>query len=172
MDIRELLIDGIEQLNTALDETLTGLTDEQANWLPPGQSVSIGFHAWHTFRTEDNIANFVLQERKPPVWIAQDYAGRLGLPKVEQGTGMSLEEAQGLKFTVADLRAYGGSVRASVAAYLESVPLEALETPQAIRPFGELPRWKVLRQVVMTHGFTHLGEISALKGQLGLGASL
>jgi hypothetical protein len=27
----------------------------------------------------------------------------------------------------------------------------------------------VIRQVIMTHGFMHLGEINAVKGQLGLG---
>ena len=37
---------------------------------------------------------------------------------------------------------------------------------------GEMPKWKVLRQVVMTHGFMHLGEVNAIKGQLGLQFSI
>jgi hypothetical protein len=47
--------------------------------------------------------------------------------------------------------------------------MENLEGMQMIRPLGEMPKWKVVRQVIMTHGFMHLGEINAIKGQLGLG---
>ena len=46
--------------------------------------------------------------------------------------------------------------------------MESLEEVQMIRPLGEMPKWRVLRQVVMTHGFMHLGEMNAIKGQLGL----
>lgn len=169
MDVRELLIDGIEQLNDWTVKALEGLTAEQVNWLPPGNTVSIGFNAWHIFRTEDNIVNFVLQNRKPPVWLAAGYCDRMGLPKVDQGTGMSLEEAR--KITINDpalLCEYGVEVGKSALEYLKNVPLEELELVQLIKPLGEMSRGKVLRQVVMTHGFMHLGEINHIKGQLGL----
>jgi hypothetical protein len=121
--IRELLIDGIEQVNSWWDDALKNLTDEQANWLLPGNTVSIGFNAWHALRTQDDIVNFVLQGRKPTVWMSEGFAERLGLPPVGQGTGM---------------------------------------------PLGEMPKWKVLRQVVMTHSFMHLGEVNAIKGAQGM----
>ena len=41
-----------------------------------------------------------------------------------------------------------------------------------IKPLGEMPKWRVARQVIMTHGFMHLGEINALRGQLGLPFSI
>jgi len=37
-----------------------------------------------------------------------------------------------------------------------------------IRPLGEMPKWKVCRQVLMTHGFMHLGEMNLIRGILGL----
>jgi hypothetical protein len=35
-----------------------------------------------------------------------------------------------------------------------------------------MPKWKVLRQVVMTHGFMHLGEVNTIKGALGQSFSI
>lgn len=74
-----------------------------------------------------------------------------------------------MKFNLADLREYGAKVSASTLEFLKNVPLDTLNEIQMVRPLGEMPRWKVLRQVVMTHGFMHLGEINGTKGQLGIG---
>ncbi|HMO97384.1 MAG TPA: DinB family protein [Tepidiformaceae bacterium] len=169
MDTRELLIDGIEQMNDWLDGAIKDLDDGEVNYLPPGKTVSIGFNTWHVLRTQDNITNFVLQDRKPPIWIAEGFADRMGLPKVDQGTGMGLEEARSLSFNLADLREYGQRVNQSTINFLKSADMESLNAIQMIKPLGEMPKVKVVRQVIMTHGFMHLGEVNAIKGQLGLG---
>lgn len=167
MDIRDLLIDGIEQLTDWMDGALKDLSAEQVNWDPPGNAVSVGFNAWHVMRTTDNIVNFVFK-KTPPIWMAQGYVEKLGLPKVEQGTGMSLEDAHALTISNVELlRDYGRSVGADAIAFLKDVSVAALEEVQLIKPLGEMPKWRVVRQVIMTHGFMHLGEINALKGQLG-----
>jgi len=166
--IRELLIDGIEQVNSWWDDALKNLTDEQANWLLPGNTVSIGFNAWHALRTQDDIVNFVLQGRKPTVWMSEGFAERLGLPPVGQGTGMPLEDARKLQVQVAPLREYNQRVKEVTLEFINNVPLEDLEAIQPIRPLGEMPKWKVLRQVVMTHSFMHLGEVNAIKGAQGM----
>jgi hypothetical protein len=168
MDYRDVLIDGIRQLNDWLDEALVPLTREQLNWLPEGKTVSAGFNAWHIIRTQDNITNFVFQ-RKQPIWVEGGYFEKFNLPKVDQGTGMDLAMARGI--TISDealLRDYGAAVGKDCVAFLKNVTLETLDEPQMIRPLGEMPKWRVFRQVVMTHGFMHLGEINAIKGQLGL----
>jgi DinB superfamily len=168
MDYRDVLIDGITQLNDWLDEALVPLSREQLNWLPEGKTVSAGFNAWHIIRTQDNITNFVFQ-RKQPVWVEQGYFEKFNLPKVDQGTGMDLAAARAI--TISDealLRDYGATVARECMTFLENVSLETLDEPQMIRPLGEMPKWRVFRMVVMTHGFMHLGEINAIKGQLGL----
>jgi len=168
MDVRDVLIDGVEQLNDWVHGGIESLSPDQVNWLPEGKSVSIGFNAWHILRTEDNITNFVLQKRMP-VWVDQGYFERFGLPKVDQGTGMGLEDARAIRIDdVALLCEYGEKVGAQAIDYLKNVPLDELLEVQMVRPLGEMARWKVIRQVMMTHGFMHLGEINALKGQLGL----
>ncbi len=172
MEIRDVLIDGINQLTEWMDDALEPVTDEQLNWLPEGKTVSIGFNAWHVYRTADNITNFVFK-KQPPIWIAQNYFERMNLPKVDQGTGMALEGARAIVITdKAMLREYGAAVMADVVAYLKVIPAEELNEIQMIRPLGEMPRWRVFRQVMMTHGFMHLGEIGAFKGILGLQFSI
>lgn len=173
MDYRDVLIDGIQQLNDWVDDALKDLTADQVNWLPDGKTTSIGFNAWHIMRTSDNIVNFVFQERKPPLWQRGGYVERMGLPPVAQGTGMGLEEARALTIgNVAVLREYGRSVGEEVIAFLKQVPLADLDAVQMVKPLGEMPKWRVVRQVMMTHGFMHLGEINLIKGTMGLQFSI
>ncbi len=148
-----------------------GLTVEQLCDTRGGVTNSIGWDVWHVVRTIDNIIHFVF-DREQPVWLQHNFHEQWGLPKVDQGTGMSLEDARAMKFRLADLRDYGAKVSVATIEFLENVPLETLDEVQMVRPLGEMPRWKVLRQVVMTHGFMHLGEINGTKGQLGLGFSI
>jgi hypothetical protein len=172
VDVRDVLLDGIVQLNQWLDDAIRELSAEQMNYLPDGKTVSIGFNAWHILRTQDNIVNFVFQ-KKPPIWMEQGYVEQMGLPQVAQGTGMSLEDARAVRIADPDvLRAYSSAVGKDCASFVRGVPLQTLEEVQMVKPLGEMPKWRVVRQVVMTHGFMHLGEINALRGQLGLSFSI
>jgi len=172
LDVRDVLIDGISQMNEWMDEAVAVLSPDQVNFLPEGKTVSIGFNAWHIARTQDNITNFVFQRRNP-IWIEGGYFERMALPKVDQGTGMGMDDARGIQ--IADpalLREYSAAVSKDCIEFLKSVPLATLEEVQMIKPLGEMPKWRVFRQVVMTHGFMHLGEVNAIKGQLGLQFSI
>ena len=172
MDVRDVLIDGISQMNEWMDEAIAVLAPDQVNFLPQGKTVSIGFNAWHIARTQDNITNFVFQ-RKNPIWIEGGYFERMALPKVDQGTGMGMDDARGIQ--IADpalLREYSAAVSKDCLDFIKTVPLATLEEVQMIKPLGEMPKWRVFRQVVMTHGFMHLGEVNAIKGQLGLQFSI
>jgi hypothetical protein len=168
MDIRDIFIDGINQLADWTDTALDGLTPEQVNWLPEGRTTSIGFSAWHIMRTSDNIANFVFQ-KKQPLWMREDYVGRFGLPPVAQGTGMALDEARQVHVKdVALLREYGRRVTGEVTDFVKGVSPEFLAEVQLIKPLGEMAKARVIRQVLMTHGFMHLGEINLIRGMMGL----
>jgi len=172
MEIRDVLIDGIDQMFDWFEEALINLTDEQVNWLPEGKTVSIGFNAWHIFRTADNITNFVFR-KQPTLWQAREYAQKFALPPVAQGTGMGMDDARAIKVNdLSLLRDYGDSVRADTLGYLKAVDADALQVVQMVKPLGEMPQWRVFRQVIMTHGFMHLGEVNAMKGQLGLQFSI
>jgi hypothetical protein len=172
MDIRDMLVDGISQLNEWLDEALEPLTAEQLNWLPEGKTTSAGFNAWHVVRTQDNITNFVFKKQMP-IWVSGNYFEKMALPKVDQGTGMGMEEARGVRIEdPALLRDYLKAVGDDCLGFLKDVPLSDLEEVQMIKPLGEMPKARVFRQVVMTHGFMHLGEINHIKGVMGLQFSI
>ncbi len=173
MDTRDLLIDGITQLSEWMDEALNGLTAEQLNWLPDGKTTSIGFSAWHIMRTSDNIVNFVFQNRKPTIWLERGYVDRLALPKNDQGTGMPLDNARAIQISdPAVLREYGKAVAADVVAFLKGANMDDLDEIQMIKPLGEMPKINVVRQVMMTHGFMHLGEINLIRGIMGFQFSI
>lgn len=169
MDVRGFILDGLGQLTRELDDALQ-LSPARLNWVPAeGTNVSCGFEAWHLLRTHDNIANFVFQ-RAQPVWLANGHHQRMpALPRVEQGTGMTLAAARALVFDPALLRDYGRDVAASVQRYVAAMPAEQFDDLQVVwRSSPARPRWQILRTQFLTHGFQHLGEMVALRGAMGL----
>ncbi len=168
MDGREVLLDGIQQVVDWYDEALLSLTEEQLNYHPGGLGMSVGWNAWHWYRTVDNITHLVFKREKP-LWITQAFYEKLELDPRQQGTGMPGDEAAAIKIKDADiLRAYGEAVTAACLELLRSIDESVFSEMQRIDPLGEMPKWRVFRQVIMTHGFMHLGEIYAVKGQMGL----
>ena len=163
--------DSLRNLHSSLDEAVQDLTPEQAHWRPTGAGNHIAFITWHYTRTVDNIVRFVLQ-RKPTMWMDGQWDQRFGLDSKAQGTGMSPEEAAALR--ISDLPAfatYMGQVWQEAQTYLGDVKDEDLQGSMTIRPLGELTLGEVLGTVLLTHGYTHLGEIWMLKGLQGLPSS-
>jgi hypothetical protein len=124
-------------------------------------------------RTEDNIVQFVLQNRKPTVWIEGGYVERFGLDRIAQGTGMSTEDAHALRLPpMGDWMAYQEAVWQATDAYLTSVDDETLEQVMKVRPFPDMPAQQVFSSVLLTHGHGHLGEVCILRVLQGLPSSL
>jgi hypothetical protein len=161
----------LKRLHVMLDRSVADLTTEQWHAVPANNHAAnhIAFEMWHYARTEDNIVRFILQGRRPTVWMEGGWAERLGLPPVTQGTGMSCEDAQALRIEDRELfRQYVDSVWASTEDYLSNPDEAVFDTPVMVKPLGEMPAIRALGQVCMTHGFTHLGEIELMRTLLGL----
>ena len=164
----DFIRNSLESLHSTIDEAMEGLTQEQAHWRPDGNGNHIAFIAWHYTRTVDNIIRFVLQ-RRPTVWMEGKWDEKFGLDSKAQGTGMSREEAVAL--TISDIPAFGSFMKEvwkETQVYLDTVALEDLGRTMTIRPHGEITLEQVLGTVLLTHGYTHLGEIWLLKGLQGL----
>ena len=158
-------------LQESLDDAAAGLSQEQAHWRPDGGGNHIAFVLWHYSRTVDNIVRFVLQ-RKPTVWMEGKWDERFGLDSRAQGTGMSREDA--LAVSISDLPAFASYVKevwGAAGEYLGAVADEDLEQKVMVRPLGELTLEDILGTVLLTHGYTHLGEVWTLKGMQGLAGS-
>ena len=161
----------LQSLHSSLDETMRGLSQEQAHWRPDDRGNHIAFIAWHYTRTVDNVVRFVLQ-RRPTVWMEGKWDERFGLDSKAQGTGMSREDAVALVIRdIPTFCTYMSEVWKEPRAYLDTVTEEDMGRKITIRPLGELSLEEVLGTTLLTHGYTHLGEIWLLKGLQGLQGS-
>ncbi len=171
MTLVEFIKSELKRLHGALDAATRDLTPDQWHAITGGVPAAnhIAFEMWHYVRTEDNIVRFILQARRPTVWMDGKWAERLGLPAVTQGTGMSAEDAQALR--IGDFAAfdeYKRAVYASTDEYLANPEGSTFNAPVIVKPLGEMPAIRALGQVCMTHGFTHLGEIELIRTLQGL----
>jgi hypothetical protein len=161
----------LKRLHGALDIATRDLTPEQWHAIPGGSPSAnhIAFEMWHYVRTEDNIVRFILQNRRPTVWMDGKWAERLGLPPITQGTGMSSADAQALRINDFEaFRQYVKDVYASTAEWLANPDESTFDNPVTVKPLGEMPAIRALGQVCMSHGFTHLGEIELIRTLHGL----
>jgi hypothetical protein len=170
MTLLESLITDLRRLHDALDKSLDGLSNEQLHMVPAGhpKANTIAWNVWHYVRTEDNVVRFVLQNRRPTVWVEGGYPERLGLHPAAQGTGMSTEDAQALR--IKDVRLfteYMTKTWESTEAYVKALTPTELERKVALKFVGEMPVARVLAQVGVTHGFTHFGEIELARTLVG-----
>jgi hypothetical protein len=171
MTLVEFIQAELTRLHAMLDRSVADLTPAQWHAVPAGnpRANTIGFEMWHYARTEDNIVRFILQNRRPTVWMEGSWAERLGLPAVAQGTGMPSADAQAM--LIADIpafRQYVQDVWRSTSDWLSNPDANTFDTTVQVKPLGEMPAIRALGQVCMTHGFTHLGELELCRTLLGL----
>ena len=156
---------------------------------PASNSNSIAWLVWHLARCEDIIVNTVIRGG-PQVLRRVDWRRELGVDDERIGTGLRDEEVVdfGERVNVDALLDYWRQVRAETASWLDGgAPLEAFDevpnlherlasVPAIVPQEGTwvLPLWGrkpvsfLFRWVVIGHGYVHLGEMQAVRGQLGI----
>jgi hypothetical protein len=160
----------LKRLHGGLDRSLSDLTPEQLHTVPAGhpKANTIAWGLWHYVRTEDNIVHWVIQDRRPPIWMEGGYGQRLGLPPAAQGTGMSTEEAHALRIKdLALFREYTQKVWAATEELFARATPALLEKVVMVKPLGEMSVIQCLGQVGLTHGMTHFGEIELARTLVG-----
>jgi len=158
----------LRQMHGMYRDAVADLSLEQMHWRANDNGCPAAFVLWHFYRTEDNIIQFVLQQ-KPTVWLDGGWDQKFDLDRKAQGTGMSLEEAQALRInSKEDFLAYMEAVAAATEGYLSGLDDAALERKTMVKPLGEMPVLNAIGNMCLTHGFTHLGEIAHLRGLQGL----
>ncbi|MCC6237371.1 MAG: DinB family protein [Dehalococcoidia bacterium] len=154
----------------ALDGIVSAIEDlsrEELHARASERSNSIGWEAWHVFRSADNLLHFVFY-REQPLWLVHGLDEAWGLPRVEQGTGMAPEVAHALVFPEPSaLAGYGRDVRSAVVARIEAMSDADLQARTLVRPWGEVTRQEAIGQVLIAHGNGHLGQISTARELLG-----
>jgi DinB family protein len=160
----------LKRLHDMLDLTLEEITDAQVHALPggSGQVNTIAWGLFHVVRTEDNVVRFVLQDRRPPVWLEGGYAEKLGLPPVAQGTGMSSEEAQALRIKDLGLwREYQKKVWASTEELFATAPAGFWNKVVTVKFLGEMEAWRAVAYICLSHGLMHAGQLETARTLVG-----
>ena len=125
------------------------LSLEQLHYRAGDDCNSIAFDAWHVARTADNLIHFAFA-REMPVWLQQGLNEAWGLPKADQGTLMSPEDARALRFPEADkLAKYCRDVKDVVVPKIAAMSDEYLAGTIFIKPQGEMRRGRIIGQVIV-----------------------
>ena len=173
MDRLDLLRHYFKHLHGELLKAYEGVTTEQLHWRPSGTTNTMAFVGWHCARTEDNIINFVVQ-RKSTVWMEQGWDKRLGLDSRAQGTGMSAEDAVNIRFPSPEVAlAYFAAAFKATEQYLDGIVDADLDKPTRIRRQPSMqpeepPLWEIVATNLLTHEYSHLGELWVLRSLQGL----
>lgn len=160
----------VKRLHKMLEATTQGLTPEQLHAVPAGHpnANTIAWGLFHCVRTEDNIVRFVLQDRRSPVWTEGGYAERLGLPPVAQGTGMTTADAQALRIKDVEVfRAYMQKVWASTEDLFANATPGFFDKNVTIKPLGDMPAFRAIGQVIVSHGLMHVGQMELVRTLVG-----
>ena len=147
-------------------EGIKDISDDDLHFRLHATSNSIGWDAWHIFRTVDNLVHFAF-DREQPVWLQQGLDTKWDLPRVDQGTAMTPEEAWAMRFPPGDqLAQYGQDVVDAVLPRMAAMSDEYLQVVTRVVPWGDRSRLWILGKVV-THSSKHLGYIAGALGVLG-----
>jgi hypothetical protein len=169
----EFIQGGLKQLHSQMDKQLENITPEQLHAIPGGspKANTIAWGLWHYARTEDNVIQYILQNKKTPIWNEGGFAAKTGLPETGQGTGMTTAEAQALRIKdVPAFKEYMGKVWAATDALIGKNDPALLDRMVSIRPLGEMHAMRALGAVCLTHGAQHFGEMELARTLVGAGA--
>ena len=151
-----------------LEQVTADLTQEQADWTPPRIANPIGATYWHTISSTDEIVCKWIRDEEPlhqkDGWREKVLA--VSVPEPEHG-GDYLAYMQAIRVDVVALHAYAKAVAEAVQAWLASLAPGDLER-ELETPIGKLSVGQMLETFVIWHINAHCGEISALKGCLGV----
>jgi len=168
----QLIRESIQQQHDAWDQALSDLTPDQLHFRPNDRGNHIGFIAWHYVRTEDNIVQFIFQNRKPTMWIEGGYDQKFGLPRTAQGTGMPAAEAAQMRLPdLAGWMSYQGAVWQATTTWLNALTEADLQRTVSFKPFGDITVMTAIRIPILNHGFMHIGQVQHLRQLQGLKVS-
>jgi hypothetical protein len=150
-----------------LGQVTADLTQELADWQPPGIANPIGATYWHTVSSADDVAYRWARGEQPlrerDGWDARVLT--VSVPEPEHG-GDYLAYMRAMRVDLPALHEYAKAVAEDLQGWLGSLAPEDLEHTIET-PIGEYTLAQLLALFVVWHIDAHCGEISALKGCQG-----
>ncbi len=136
-----------------LSSVTADLTQEQADWRPPGTANTIGSIYSHILTYVDYYVRNYFVEGKPQPVTVESRPAELWM--------------QDVQVDLSELHAYADQVRSTAQNWLSSLAPEDLERRE-LTTAGEINLGQAVELFIIWHINAHCGEISALKGCQGL----
>jgi hypothetical protein len=176
-----------------LEHLVSDLTQEQAEWLPPGKASPIGSLYWHAVAYSDQLVHeWCMRPYKDITqkeWLEAKSAKRelrMGQEPLRLNAGWQAKVViasppenaadpywdlraarEGLRVDLPALHGYARATAQAIQSWVPSLTLEDLEHTIPT-PIGDYSLERFLASFVIWHIDVHCGEISALKGCQGL----
>lgn len=168
MDVKTLLREQFKLGHGMLEGTMQDVTEEQAQWTPPGKAIPLGATYAHAIISEDAMLNGMVKGGAP--LFAAAFADKMGVSEPPPPPGDAWDAwSRSVKVDLGALRAYAKAVYASTDEYLGSAADDELARELDLSGF-ELGTQSVawfLGTIVASHVNAHCGEASCLKGLQG-----
>jgi len=167
MNIVELLQYALGNAFGILNQVTADVTQEQADWMPPGIANPIGASYWHVISSVDEVMHG-WGMGQPPLHQQDGWRERVltvSAPEPERGEDYQAYY-RAIRVDVTALHEYAQAVAEATQAWL--CTLEPADLERRIEtPIGELTVAEMVETFVIWHINAHCGEISALKGCQG-----
>ena len=176
MEVKELIQNGLGNLQRTINRTLNSLTTAELKWQPRSDANSIGLILFHIARFEDSFIQSRLKG-KPQLWESEKWYQKLDKAITDSGAHYSAEQVAGFIVPkIEDLSGYSEAVRPKTLEYLKDITADDLDrkvtlspavTPPGSVPAGRPPVELTVGSILLftlTHTAQHAGEISYLRG--------
>jgi hypothetical protein len=166
----QILLNQLKTAHSVLEQTMDGVTDEVAHFMPPGTANPIAGTYAHAVFSEDLFAHSFLM-KKQPLWETT-FKDKTGASEVQPSDWVVAypKWLREVKIDIVQFRQYAIAVYAATEAYVDSLTDADLETEIDMSSFGMGPQktHEFIANLISGHAYPIMGEISVLKGIQGL----
>ena len=165
MDSVELLQYSVKNAFEILGSVTADMTQEQADWPPPGTANPAGALYWHTIDSTDQIVHGWGLGQAPLSQTAgwQDKVLVASAPEGEEDMAVIM---RAVRIDLPVGHEYAGAVAEATQTWLASLTPDDLDR-KIETPYGELVLGQMVEMFVAWHVSAHCGEIAVLKGLQG-----
>lgn len=161
-----ILFEQLKAVHSALEQTMEGVTDEVAHFMPPGKANPIAGTCAHLIFSEDMFIHNFLKKDKP--LLETTFKGKTGASETHP---MEWEVAypkwlKEVKVDMEKFQEYAKAVFAASEEYVSTLTDEDLEKGVDMSAFGmgEKKVHDFIANLISGHAYSIMGEVAVLKG--------
>jgi len=160
----------LQDAHETLEGTMSGVTNEVANWQPDGKALSIAAAYTHALVSEDMLLNTMLRQNQ--TLLDKEWNEKMGLNTPHPAVTETWEQdfatwTKTVRIELPKLQEYSKAVYQQTDEYLVALSEEEFATKNIDLSgwgMGDYPLWRFFYRFIIGHADNLTGEISAVKG--------